>query len=175
MTLPEEYMDEISGLGLREDMLIEAHTIPEAKSAVRDIRNLERQLRQIKRNVNLDMKAIRAHYRQRMSTAAATSSAFVGLLGKRKLAGQLRADEKRRLRTERDRRLAPYDQVKYVVDHALNELEGAKGQLHQYIEEVGAEQQAEEQAPQPTCPQCGGPTSDSDAFCRWCGRKLSTS
>ena len=61
MALPDEYMSQISELGLREDMVIEAHTVPEAKSALREIRNLQRQLRQTKRNVNLDMKAIRAH------------------------------------------------------------------------------------------------------------------
>ena len=175
MALPDEYMSQISELGLREDMVIEAHTVPEAKSALREIRNLQRQLRQTKRNVNLDMKAIRAHYRQRMSTAASTSSAFVGILGKRKLAGQLRADEKRRLRMERERKLTPYDQVKYVIDDLLTQLEGAKGQLQQYIEQVRAEHEPEEQAPQPLCQQCGGPTADSDAFCRWCGQKLSAS
>jgi len=124
------------------------------------------------------MKAIRAEYRQRTSTAAATSSTIVSLLGKRKLAGQMRADEKRRLIAERDRRLTPYDTVKLQVDDLLVKTDGAKALFDDFIEIAKAELQAQksaspEEASANFCPECGQTVMDqSDKFCRKCGHRL---
>jgi predicted RNA-binding Zn-ribbon protein involved in translation (DUF1610 family) len=160
-------------------------SLAEAKTVLTQLRNIQRQLRQIKRYINQDMKAIRAEYRQRTSTAAATSSTIVGLLGKRKLAGQMRADEKRRLNAERDRKLAPYDNLKLAIDDLLVKTDGAKTLFDDFIETAKAELQVQKQtskvqktafhedASVSFCPQCGQAVVDqSDRFCRRCGHKL---
>jgi len=157
---------------------ISPSSLAEVKSILAQLRNTQKQLRQIKRRINQDMKAIRAEYRQRTSTAAATSSTIVSLLGKRKLAGQMRADEKRRLIAERDRKLAPYDTVKLQVDDLLVQTDGAKALFDDFIEIAKAELQAQksaspEEASANFCPQCGQTVMDqSDKFCRKCGHRL---
>jgi rubrerythrin len=157
---------------------ISPSSLAEVKTILAQLRNTQRQLRQIKRCINQDMKAIRAEYRQRTSTAAATSSTIVSLLGKRKLAGQMRADEKRRLIAERDRKLAPYDTVKLQVDDLLVKTDGAKALFDDFIEIAKAELQAQksaspEEASANFCPQCGQTVMDqSDKFCRKCGHRL---
>jgi len=170
MLTPEEYYSQIKELGLDH---LERHVSSpvEAKATLTKLRSLQKQLRQIKRNINLNMKAIRAEYRERASTAAAMSSTVVSLLGKRKLAGQMRADEKRRLSAERDRRLESYDRLKLMIDELLTEMDAAKVQLDNFIEEAKAEKKAQEQAAN-FCPQCGQAIDQSDKFCRSCGHRV---
>jgi hypothetical protein len=184
MASPEEYRRQIKELGL-DRMEIRASSLAEAKAALTKVRGLQKQLRQIKRNINLDMKAIRAEYRQKSSSAGAGSSAVLTVLGKRKLAGQARADAKRRLSTERDRKLAPYANLKLMIDDLLTQMDNAKVQIEGFIEEAKAEDQAQKQAakaqktaaregaPVSFCPQCGlAVVEQSDRFCRQCGHGL---
>ena len=184
MTSPEEYRRQIKELGF-DRMEIRASSLAEAKAALTKVRSLQKQLRQIKRNINLDMKAIRAEYRQKSSDAAAFSSAFLTGVGKRKAAGKRRADAKRRLQAERDRKLAPYDNLKLMIDDLLTQMDNAKVQIGSFTEEAKAEEQAQkrtakarktaacEGAPVSFCPQCGQAVVDqSDRFCRQCGHKL---
>lgn len=172
MASAEEYLEEVTNQMGLADMTIRASSLTEAKAGLGNVRGLQKQLRQVKRKINLDMKTIRADYRQRMSQPAAASSSLATIFGKRKLAGQLRADAKRGLRAERDRKLAPYDEVKLMIDDLLVQLEAGKAQLQDYVEQAKAQQQSEEQAPEPVCRRCGGSTASSDAFCRWCGHRL---
>ncbi len=177
MASAQEYRRQIKNLGL-ERLEIQASSSTEAKEVLRKLRALQKELRQIKKNINLDMKGIRAVYQQRMSTAAATSSTVVSLFGKRKLAGQLRADEKRRLRMERDRKLQPYESIKLAIDGILTQIDNAKIKLQAFIEEVKTKEQAKKETAKPKsasknyCPQCGAQVSKSDKFCRECGHML---
>lgn len=131
---------QILGLGL-DGMEISASSVAEAKSALSRVRNLQKQLRQIKRNVNLDMKTIRAEYQQKMSTAASTSSGILTLFGQRKMAGTIRADQKRRLGQERDRALQPYQSINLQIDHLLVQLDSVKLQIDEFIEAKKAAEQ----------------------------------
>ncbi len=183
MASPDEYLRQIKELGL-ERMEITVSSIVEAKDTLKRIRGIQAELRQIKRKTNLDMKTIRAEYRQKMSTAALTSSAIVGLLGKRKLAGQMRADEKRRLRMQRDRTLQPYESIKLTIDDLLIQMDSAKAQLQAFIEEAKLKERSKKQAASTkrpatdisasgdVCPQCGAPIAESDRFCWNCAHRL---
>ena len=182
MTSPQEYRRRIKELGL-DRMEIRASSIPEAKDVLKRIRRLQKELRQIKKNINLDMKAIRAAYTQKMATAASTASGIVSLFGKRKLAGQLRADEKRRLRMERDRVLQPYESLKLTIDDLLVQMDAAKDQIQMFIEETKSRADPNIRSSTATkatttdvesgfCPQCGASIAKSDRFCRRCGHKL---
>ncbi|NPA71217.1 MAG: zinc ribbon domain-containing protein [Gammaproteobacteria bacterium] len=180
MASPKEYWQRIEELGL-DHMEIEVSSIAEAKTALRRVRGLQKELRQIKKNINLDMKSIRAMYRQKMATAASTTSSIVSLFGKRKLAGQLRADEKRRLRMERDSILEPYESLKFTIDNLLLQLDAAKEQIQQFIEDTKHQSGENKQSLSSTkeldtetifCPQCGVVVEKTDKFCRNCGYKL---
>jgi hypothetical protein len=124
-------------------MEISASSISEAKEALSLARDAQKQLRGLKREVNQDMKAIRAEYRQKSANAASGTSAVLTIAGKKKLAGQARADAKRRLRRERDAVLKPYEDVKLVIDDMIDQLDGAKTQLQAFIDEIKAEEEAE--------------------------------
>ena len=114
----------------------------------------------------------------------AISSAIASLFGKRKLAGQMRADEKRRLNAERDRKLSPYEDLKLTIDNLLVQMDAAKIRLGDLIEKAKAEKQMQKQtlmARKTTsrggvstkfCPQCGQAVDQSDRFCRKCGHGL---
>lgn len=182
MASPEQYWHRIKELGL-DHMEIQVSTVSEAKETLKHIRKLQKELRQIKKNINLDMKAIRALYSQKISTAASTTSGILSLFGKRKLAGQLRADERRRLRMERDRTLQPYESLKLTIDDLLIQMDAAKERLQMFIEKAKSQSESDMRsstdsdvpktnAESDFCPQCGTPIEKSDKFCRNCGHKL---
>ena len=167
MTTPERYLQIISEMGL-EHLEIQVSSISEAKQLLSQMRDYQRQLRFLKRDINSEMRAIRAEYTAKMASAASTTSGIVSLFGKRKLAGQIRAAEKRRLRSERDQILAPYENVKRVIDDLQIQIERAKVQLKAFIEQM----RSSEKAVEAVCPQCHRPIAKEDKFCRHCGFRL---
>jgi len=110
---------------------------------VKDARNLhkrlilqQKQLRQVKRDVNADMKTIRAHYKTLSDNAQPTGgSIFMGLFGKKGGMRSSVADQRRKLRYERDDMLAPYDGVKQTVDDIITQMDLAKLNIKEWIEE----------------------------------------
>jgi hypothetical protein len=157
---------------------VSSSSLAEARAVLGQLRNIQKQLRQIKRNINLDMKAIRAEYSQKSSTAASMRSAFLRGAGKRGKAGRVRADAKRRLAVERDRKLAPYDSLKLQIDDLLVKLDGGKAIIETFISTAKDELQTQQQpskgqaAPTRFCIQCGQPLGQSDRFCRECGHEV---
>jgi hypothetical protein len=163
-----DYVQEIKAL----DMAISCESIAEAKSAKRKIISVEKKLRLIKRNINQDMKAVRAEYRDRIGSAGqGVGNALLQLTAGKRTAGKFRAEEKRRLRGERDRKLQPYQQVKLMIDDFMTQTADAKRRLDDFIAEAKAEEEASEGNGK-FCPQCGHSVDVDDKFCRECGQKL---
>jgi hypothetical protein len=145
MKSPQQYFNEIKENGLAH-MEISASSIPEARKAHKEVIAAQKQLRKIKREINTDMKAIRDHYRQQSANAASGSSAVLEIMGKRKTAGKVRAEAKRQLRRDRDRKLEPYDNVKQTIDDLLMQMDSVKIKIRNFIEDVKAEKEALEQS-----------------------------
>lgn len=124
---------------------VNTSSLNEAKIVLNQLRSIQKQLRQIKRNINLDMKTIRAEYRQKASTAASFSAAILRGAGKRKKAGQVQADAKRRLIAERDIKLAPYDRIKLQIDDLLIKMDDGKNVFEVFIDMAKAELQVQAQ------------------------------
>lgn len=134
MKTPDDYRHTLQKMGV-VSLRIEASTKAEAKEALKRVRQLQQELRQVKREIALDVKTIRAHYRERKESAAAGSSAILTLFGKRGAAGQVRASERRTLTSEADRQIRGYEDVKLTIDDLLTQMDKAKAQIEQYIRE----------------------------------------
>lgn len=122
-----EYDRRIKSLGLVRQYSITS--VSEARAAKTDLTQLQKELRQIKREVDLDIKTIRAQFAQRIASAAQTTSGILGLMGKKGMAGSIRADEKRRLKREQDRILQPYLALKLAIDTQILELNKTKAEI----------------------------------------------
>lgn len=163
-----DYVQEVKAL----DMAISCESVAEAKSAKRKIISAEKKLRLIKRNINQDMKAIRAEYRDRIGSAGqGAGNLLLQLTAGKRTASKIRAAEKRQLRAERDSRLEPYESVKLTIDDVLIQTRDAKQELDDYIAEARAEEKVKE-GDGKFCPACGAPVGEADKFCRECGHKL---
>ena len=176
------FLDQVAALGVN-DMTIRASSEAEAKEGLRKCRALQKDLRQIKKGISLEMKQIRAEYQSKVANAGSGIATAFSLFGKRKVAGSIRADSKRAMRDERDRVLAPYDNVKGRIDNVIHQLDSVKLQLEQRVAETKAEREASKPAPRTSkpkaspkgdqfCTQCGAGVGSSDRFCRECGSKL---
>jgi hypothetical protein len=102
-----------------------------AKAVIAQIRMAQKELRQVKSTINLEIKAIRNAYKQQKP--GSTGAGILRIFGKRKLAGQLSADAKRQASAERDKQIAPYERVKLLIDDVLAQLDGHKIRLDQLI------------------------------------------
>lgn len=175
---PEGYRRQINTLGLGKLRKMRVENQSDAKKVLKRVRNFQKRLRQIKREINLDMKTIRAGYREKSANAGEGLSTVVSLLGKRKLAGSIRADAKRRLKREREQVLAPYEKIKLEIDNLLTKLDRLKMQIDEYIQNVKTKSESAKVAlkskakSKAFCPRCGDEINSSDKFCRNCGKKL---
>ncbi|MCP4542605.1 MAG: hypothetical protein GY832_36245 [Chloroflexi bacterium] len=112
-------------------------TIPEAKAQLSDIRQKQKNLRLVKKDVNAEIKTIRARYRERIENIKPRGMTSF-LVGKGK-AKSIAADEKRALRKQQDRELEPYDEIKRNVDNLLVQMDETKIGLTTWLDEQPAQ------------------------------------
>lgn len=128
----QEYYNDIEGAGYL-NYQISLEGIPQARQEKKRIIVAQKHLRQIKREVNLTQKQVRAEFSQRSTSAGSGLSTVFSLFGKRKIAGQFRAAAKSDLRAERDNILNLYNNVKNIIDEILIEMDRIKIDLDEYI------------------------------------------
>jgi hypothetical protein len=122
---PQAFENKIAALGLERYFSITVDSPDGAKRVLSDVREVQKQLRQIKREINVAMKAIRTEYSRR-ATDVANKGALLELFSGKKAAGRLRAADKQQLAEERDRLLAPYEQLKLAIDQRVTALDDIK-------------------------------------------------
>ena len=145
-----------------------ASNVEEAKACITRIRTIQRDLRQIKKAINLEIKGIRAEYRDRIANAGSGTAAVFSLFGKRGAAGSIRADAKRAMAAERDAAIEPYETEKFRIDDVLNQLDAAKIQFNDFIRDNKPEQ-SPGSASGRFCTNCGAKAAKSHKFCAQCG------
>ena len=132
MSSPEAYYNQLSKF---DGMMLEVSTADEAKAMLKSCREYQKQLRQLKKEANLDIKAIREHNRNLIAEASRKQHFVVGSLFGRKTAGSLRADNKRALAAQRDDAIRPYQNIKLTIDDIINQLDQAKARCQELIDE----------------------------------------
>ena len=140
VTEASEYMERVAGvLGGDGSLHLELSisSVDEAKLAHKRMVQQQKQLRQIKKEINQDMKNIRAAYKEASDNVqpSASSSIFGGLFGKKGYAKGNVAQQRRDLRQRRDGTLEPYNQAKLTIDDLLIQMDGAKLSIKNYIDE----------------------------------------
>ena len=123
----------------RFDTIIEGNTsfstptVDDAKLAIKRVTLVQKQLRQLKKEINAEMKHIRSMYSAKSSTAGAGTSAVLRLLGNKKAASSSRALAKKRTKLKKERELIPYESVKKSIDHYLLEYDRLKLEFQEKI------------------------------------------
>ncbi len=106
---------------------------PSANSAKQEQKNLInrtlRELAQLRREIVQAEKNERTKSSQKLGKARAKSHALQVTLWGRSAGGTARADEKRMIGRQRDRKLGPYGQVKLDLDDTVRKLRDARDQL----------------------------------------------
>ncbi len=131
---PKEYIRKINVLGIRKLSETKVRSCSDAKDLLKGVRNMQKGLRQIKKEINFEIKTIRLEYKEKSETAGTSSASFVRLLGKKGAARSMRASAKRRVAQERDRRIISYEELKMKIDDMILKMDQLKLQLEQYIQ-----------------------------------------
>jgi len=111
-------------LDLYADLEVRAETIPEARLAIKKLRLRKKQLRQRKKVVNLEVKEIRARYRDKLS--GRTGRGFIGAI---------RKASKQTARAQRDKELEPLQAEKLKIDDFVLQIDGSILKLEEFIQE----------------------------------------
>ncbi len=101
------------------------------KLQIKEINLIQKQLRAIKKEVNLEIKQINQTASQ--STPDSVISVGLDLFGKRKLAGQLRQSTRRAIQSEKINLRQPYINLKDYIDMVILEGDKLKLQAEQFL------------------------------------------
>lgn len=116
---------------LQQQMTLSLDNSKSVKLQVKKINLIQKQLRAIKKEVNLAIRAINQQATQ--TTPDSIISVGLDLFGKRKLAGQLRQTTRRAIQLEKINLRQPYMDVKDYIDQALLAGDTLKMQAEQYL------------------------------------------
>ncbi len=129
----ENYVAQFDGIAFKVD------TLEEARSGLTTCRGYQKKLRLAKKEVNLQIKMLRSHYRELGANAGRKNHLVFGALFGRKASGSLRADSKRAIASQRDSAVRPYEVVKLEIDRLMLELDQVKVRLQDAIRTSDAE------------------------------------
>lgn len=178
MTSISEYTHQIENIDISEKLEQTISTSAEAKELLKLCRDYQKQLRQIKKSVGLDIKSIRVEYKDKIVNAGSVLGGAFSLFGKRGMGGSIRADAKRGMTKERDSVISPYEELKLVIDNYIHGIDDAKNQLDGFIvdfKEKEAEEKVNSKLAQSLgsfCTSCGAQIVKTHKFCSQCGSKI---
>lgn len=116
---------------LKQQMTITLDDPKSVKLQIKNINLIQKQLRAIKKEVNLAIREINQQATQ--TTPDSIISVGLDLFGKRKLAGQLRQSTRRAIQSEKISVRQPYMDTKDYIDQVLLEGDRLKLQAEQYL------------------------------------------
>jgi len=130
MPQAESYISRVEELA---EVEVSVTTVEEAERVLKDLQHRKKRLRHIKKKVNHDMKRIRSEYKRKRANTGA------GFAIGRKAVKRSRARRKRRVTRERDRKLAPYEELKHTIEDTILKMDEAKLQIEDWIREAEEE------------------------------------
>jgi len=116
----------------RLDLSFEYDTVDEAKQLKKKMILMQKQLRSVKKEANMDMKLIRSKYQQERAKVA-DSGFFTGLFAGKKAAGRVRQTKRQDLAMRQKNELAPYENVKSIIDSILLEMDRIKMETDTFV------------------------------------------
>ena len=112
---------------------IGAEDVEDAKLKKKLMVQQQKELRQIKREINQDMKTIRADYKQQSANA---QPSFLGVfVGGKGYAKNQVAKQRREIKQKREAALQPYEKIKLKIDSLILYLDRAKLAFTEYIDQ----------------------------------------
>ena len=125
MTTPAQYRHQLSALDF--NILDKPLTgKAEAEAALPAILALQNHLLQIEQGINMELHVIRNQYQAKLSAAEAGSSGRIMVSARRRVGSSQRANEEAHLNTERDEKIAPYQEIKNTMADLLGRVEAAR-------------------------------------------------
>ena len=116
---------------LKQQMTLTLDHPKSVKLQVKNISLIQKQLRSIKKEVNLAIREINQQATQ--TTPDSIVSVGLDLFGKRKLAGQLRQSTRRAIQSEKISLRQPYMDIKDYIDQLLLAGDKLKLEAEQYL------------------------------------------
>lgn len=132
----QKFLNQINSIKDACPLSITLSSVNQAKLAKKDIVNAQKQMRQVKSEVLLEIKSIRNAYSESHSNVGAGGAALFSAFGKKGIGKSYQAKQKRAHNQERDKAIAPYEQLKVLIDKYLLAYDELKLKIDKYIEQT---------------------------------------
>lgn len=187
MTSPESFANQIDNLDIENNLHRTVSSSVEARALKQDCIAYQKQLRQIKKSIGMEIKGIRTEYRDKIANAGSLMGGAFSLFGKRGMGGSIPADAKRAMARERDSVIGPYEHLKLLIDEYIHSIDNSKNDIDGWIQQLRLEEAEEKKAKSNLsafsvktksnsggrfCGSCGSKAAKSHKFCTQCGQKL---
>ena len=136
MASPADYEKRIKTL-LQSNSSFKAKTVPDAKVIQKTIIQTQKELRQIKKEIALTMKDLRAQYATQkagVGKAGFGKGVMQGIFGKKSVS-HMDAQTKDRIRQAQVKQLAPYEALQAYIDRMILEYDKHKLTIDGWISE----------------------------------------
>jgi len=140
MTTPAQYRHQIEQLDL-DSIRLEGLTPEEAQRSLDAVADLQAHAQEIERAIHLDIQVIRTQFQRLERAASAGVSNQSNLTSKRRMSSRVRDEEVAKVDTERDARLAPYEEVRQEIEKLLASAGSARTALEGQLEQEKAAKQ----------------------------------
>lgn len=117
-----------------------ANTVAEARMILKQIVQAQKDLRQIKKEIGLTMKSLRAQYadqKEQVSKAGVGKGLMQGVFGKKSVS-RMDASRKDQIRQNQNKQLAPYEAVQNQIDRTILEYDRQKVAVDAWIAKQSA-------------------------------------
>lgn len=136
MPTAQEFLDKVNRVKSECVVPTQLTSAAQAKQAKTTIVTAQKELRQIKSQIALEVKETRAEFKDKAAGAGSTGGAVLSLLGKKGAGKSYAAASKRQVNSQRDNAIAPYERVKSAIDQLLLSYDKIKLQIDQYLDKV---------------------------------------
>jgi hypothetical protein len=134
MATPQEYDRRIAG-ALEGNTEFKVSTAAEGKLLLKQIVQVQKELRQIKKEIGLTVKDLRGQYadqKAKVGKGGFGTGVMQGLFGK-KAVGGMNAAQKNKIRQNQDKQLDPYEDLQRKVDRLVLEYDSHKLKIEGWI------------------------------------------
>ena len=130
----QDYAHRVDEL-LKGNARFRVESVDDAKLSIKRITQMQKELRQVKKEIGLTLKSLRAQYSDQKAGVGKPGfgQGFMqGIFGK-KTVGRANAVKRDTIRQNQQNQLAPYEQLQHRIDNILVECDANKLKLEQYI------------------------------------------
>ena len=134
MLSAQDYLDQDNEIKENNPLAATLKNVSQAKLVKNQLSLAQKQLRQVKKEINETIKTIRLEFNAKSENAGSGGKLILSLLGQKGAGKSYGAASKKLVKAKKEVEINPYEQVKTIIDKYLLAYDELKLKIDDYIE-----------------------------------------